>query len=498
MRINRSIISNQSESTPVTRSLTIDGVTYDLSQDRTWTTTGSGGSVTSVDMTVPTGLSISGNPITTSGTLALTFAAGYSIPLNTKQSNWDDAYTFTSAFPSQTGNSGKYLTTDGSVLSWGTISILSGSGTTNYISKFTGSTSFGNSQIFDDGTYVGIGTASPSYKLQISAPSATNSDIFLAGMSGVSNGFTIRRVSSAFVYAMVDGNLGLGNTTPEARLRVSGTYNGTQATFGVVDGRGLEIATLFTSGTNEAGSVLNARGAGAGTLVLQTESTERLRITSTGSVQITGDQYITHSKNYSSGAFQSSTIDSTLAVPNAASISSGITLSALFPSFVVNFAGSVTIPSGSTLTSQRVQSYYNFTGSGTTTITQATGIRAATVISSLPNFGGSSSGTITHHANMMLFGYYNQNSGTITPTITNAYQLLINDINEFSHTFTFTKRWAIYQNGSSDNNYFKGKVIIGSTDTVGNSPLNVKGLPTSSAGLSTGDIWNDAGTLKIV
>jgi hypothetical protein len=120
MRINRSITSNQSESVPITRTLTINGTTYDLSADRTWTISGAG-SVTSVDMSVPTGFAISGNPITTSGTLALTFAAGYSLPLNTKQSNWDDAYTFTSAFPSQTGNSGKYLTTDGSVLSWATI-----------------------------------------------------------------------------------------------------------------------------------------------------------------------------------------------------------------------------------------------------------------------------------------------------------------------------------------------------------------------------------------
>jgi len=39
------------------------------------------GTVTSVAMTVPTGLSISGTPITTSGTLALTFASGYSIQL---------------------------------------------------------------------------------------------------------------------------------------------------------------------------------------------------------------------------------------------------------------------------------------------------------------------------------------------------------------------------------------------------------------------------------
>jgi hypothetical protein len=79
------------------------------------------GSVTSVSATVPTGFAISGSPITTSGTLAITFASGYALPTTIKQSNWDDAYTFVAAFPTQTGNAGKYLTTDGSSLSWGTI-----------------------------------------------------------------------------------------------------------------------------------------------------------------------------------------------------------------------------------------------------------------------------------------------------------------------------------------------------------------------------------------
>lgn len=87
-------------------------------------TTASAGTVTSVDMTVPTGLSVSGNPVTSSGTLAVTYSAGYAIPTTTKQSNWDDAYTFTGNFPSQTGNSGKYLTTDGSALSWDTVDAL--------------------------------------------------------------------------------------------------------------------------------------------------------------------------------------------------------------------------------------------------------------------------------------------------------------------------------------------------------------------------------------
>ena len=54
---------------------------------------GSGsGSVTSVGMTVPTGLSVTGSPITSSGTLAVSFATGYSIPTTAKQSNWDTAY----------------------------------------------------------------------------------------------------------------------------------------------------------------------------------------------------------------------------------------------------------------------------------------------------------------------------------------------------------------------------------------------------------------------
>lgn len=50
------------------------------------------GTVTSVDMSVPTGFSVSGNPITSNGTLALSFSSGYSLPTDTKQGQWDTAY----------------------------------------------------------------------------------------------------------------------------------------------------------------------------------------------------------------------------------------------------------------------------------------------------------------------------------------------------------------------------------------------------------------------
>jgi hypothetical protein len=55
-----------------------DWVIYNGSQ---WQkSAGSSGTVTSVAMTVPTGLSVTGSPITTSGTLALSLSSGYTIP----------------------------------------------------------------------------------------------------------------------------------------------------------------------------------------------------------------------------------------------------------------------------------------------------------------------------------------------------------------------------------------------------------------------------------
>jgi hypothetical protein len=49
------------------------------------------GTVTSVALTLPTGLTCATKTITTSGTFAVTFASGYSIPTTTKQSSWDSA-----------------------------------------------------------------------------------------------------------------------------------------------------------------------------------------------------------------------------------------------------------------------------------------------------------------------------------------------------------------------------------------------------------------------
>ena len=80
-------LSNIGNASLTNSSITINGSAISLGG------TVSVGTVTSVGMTVPTGLTITGSPITTSGTLAITFTAGYSIPTTASQTNWDTAYS---------------------------------------------------------------------------------------------------------------------------------------------------------------------------------------------------------------------------------------------------------------------------------------------------------------------------------------------------------------------------------------------------------------------
>ncbi len=56
---------------------------------------------------------------------------------------------------------------------------IGGSGTINFIPKWTGGTTLGNSQIYDNGTNVGIGTTSPGYKLHI-----YGGDVKIGGTAG--------------------------------------------------------------------------------------------------------------------------------------------------------------------------------------------------------------------------------------------------------------------------------------------------------------------------
>ena len=64
------ITSSDIGAVPTSRQLTINGTAYDLSADRSWSV----GTVTSVALTMPSAFSVSGSPITSSGTIAISGA----------------------------------------------------------------------------------------------------------------------------------------------------------------------------------------------------------------------------------------------------------------------------------------------------------------------------------------------------------------------------------------------------------------------------------------
>jgi hypothetical protein len=81
-------------------------------------------------------------------------------------------------------------------------------------------------------------------------------------------------------------------------------------------------------------------------------------------------------------------------------------------------------------------------------------------------FTGSHNGTISHAAISQNLGFFRESGSTRTLTITNAYSLLLNPLDDYGAGFTFTNRWGIYQAGASDPNFFAGSTTIQNNLTV--------------------------------
>jgi hypothetical protein len=116
---------------------------------------------------------------------------------------------------------------------------ITGTGTANYLPKFTGSTALGNSLVYDDGTFVGIGTTSPSYKLDVNGTGrftgttnqitayydASNYMQLQHNSISVANTALLFNVNSAERMRLLStGNLLIGTTTDSGyKLDVNGT-----------------------------------------------------------------------------------------------------------------------------------------------------------------------------------------------------------------------------------------------------------------------------------
>ena len=314
--------------TPVTnaRTLTINGTTYDLTADRSWTiaagistltTLGTSGPATLVGSTlnVPNysaGASAVRNVSTftaTSGQTTFTITGGYTVGLidvfinGARLSTVDFTATNSSTVVLGTGAVLNDIVDVVNYTATFTAGI-SGTGTANYITKWTGSATLNNSTLFDNGTSVGIGTIVPDadYKLVLYGSNSRLSFQNSTTGTGAGDGFFIGNYSAnAYVYNYENApilfgtngteqmritatgviGLGLNPTTTDFKMVIYGTTSRLafqNASTGTTDGDGFFIGNY---GVNAY--VYNYE---AGSLIFGAGNSARMTITSDGKIGI--------------------------------------------------------------------------------------------------------------------------------------------------------------------------------------------------------------------
>ena len=140
---------------------------------------------------------------------------------------------------------------------------IGGSGTTNYVPKFTAGSTIGNSQIFDNGTNVGIGSITPGHFLDIQKNQ---------------NAETIARIYNTSTGASGNSQIRLENSASRLDMAIRSTGAGT---FGALDAGSSYIwyngSTSLVIGATNSGGIIKFNTGG---------TTERMRIFSNGRVGI--------------------------------------------------------------------------------------------------------------------------------------------------------------------------------------------------------------------
>ena len=199
------------------------------------------------------------------------------------------------AFPTTDGAANQFLQTDGSGSVLFTSPIV---GTTNYLSKFTATTSLGNSIVYDDGTNVGIGTSTPDYKFSVNGIANLNEGI-TSGVALRVNGTEALWYNGSYFSWGFGGtsnyfadNVGIGENSPSQKLVVKNSnasgfvaqiYNTSANT--QADGLKIRIGTPppgtdnYFIGFYGGNDVLNGRISGNGAVgtIYSTVSDRRLK-----------------------------------------------------------------------------------------------------------------------------------------------------------------------------------------------------------------------------
>jgi hypothetical protein len=211
------------------------------------------------------------------------------------------------------GTSGQVLSSTVTGTDWVSLSEISGvdgTGTANYVAKWSDADTITNSVIYDNGTNVGIGTTSPGAKLEVSqtttdigaiigntthnsqlqiytAAAAKNSEIWFGDAADADVGkidydhldnslnFTVNAAERMRITS--SGNVGIGNTSPSNRLDVNGNMSAVLLKLGSPasgegllrynpgSGNGIGITTGTLSSANIKLFVANNGNVGIGT-----------------------------------------------------------------------------------------------------------------------------------------------------------------------------------------------------------------------------------------
>ena len=288
------------------------------------------GTVTSVNMSVPTGFAISGNPITTSGTLAVAFAAGYSLPTNASQATWDTAYNDSiTAFAYNTSTGALTLTqqdagtltatvtlqpfttsnlTEGTNLYYTDVRARLALGAGTGISYNTTTGVITNSApdqtvVLTAGTGITTSGTYPSFTITNSAPDQT---VVLTAGTGISTSgtypsFTITNSAPDQVVSLTGaGTTTITGTYPNFTISSDDQYDGTVTSVNLTAGTGITVSggPVTTSGSitvtnNDRGSSQNIfknfAVAGQSTIVADTNDDTLTIVAGSGVTLTTND-----------------------------------------------------------------------------------------------------------------------------------------------------------------------------------------------------------------